>query len=118
MKTYFTLQLPTASRDQSRLPPSPPDTFTAILDQAVELARSATEADTRGDYENAVELYDQTVEYFLLCVKYETVSEKATDLIREKCKEYVDRAVKLRQYLQGRKVSTDFNLITVNSRDD
>ncbi|XP_061163087.1 vacuolar protein sorting-associated protein 4B-like isoform X1 [Saccostrea echinata] len=71
---------------------------TALL-KAIELVTKATEEDKNKNYEEALRLYEHSVEYFLHAMKYEAQSEKAKDSIRAKCAQYLDRAEKLKQFL-------------------
>lgn len=59
----------------------------------------ATEEDKKKNYEEALRLYEHGVEYFLHAIKYEAQSDKAKESIRAKCIQYLDRAEKLKQYL-------------------
>uniref|UniRef100_A0A8W8JR64 Vacuolar protein sorting-associated protein 4B n=1 Tax=Magallana gigas TaxID=29159 RepID=A0A8W8JR64_MAGGI len=69
------------------------------LQKAIELVTKATEEDKNKNYEEALRLYEHSVEYFLHAMKYEAQSEKAKDSIRAKCAQYLDRAEKLKQFL-------------------
>ncbi|PVD20699.1 hypothetical protein C0Q70_18858 [Pomacea canaliculata] len=70
------------------------------LQKAIDLVTKATEEDKNKNYEEALRLYDHGVEYFLHAIKYEASSEKAKESIRAKCKQYLDRAEKLKVYLR------------------
>lgn len=59
----------------------------------------ATEEDRKKNYEEALRLYESSVEYFLHAIKYEAQSDKAKDSIRNKCTQYLDRAEKLKLYM-------------------
>jgi vacuolar protein-sorting-associated protein 4 len=83
----------------------------------VEIIKKATEADTNEDYEQALQLYEHGVEYFLhaikcenddplssskffltiVCVADETMAPKVKEVIRQKCFYYLDRAEKLKE---------------------
>lgn len=69
------------------------------LQKAIELVTKATEEDKNKNYDEALRLYEHSVEYFLHAMKYEAQSEKAKDSIRAKCAQYLDRAEKLKQFL-------------------
>ncbi len=80
----------------------------------------ATEEDKNKNYEEALRLYEHSVEYFLHAIKCKflwnhcrilhnlfvfgisdgTQSERARETIREKCKHYLERAEKLKEYLK------------------
>ncbi|CAL1540090.1 unnamed protein product [Lymnaea stagnalis] len=75
---------------------------TALLpktSKAIELVTKATEEDKKKNYEEALKCYEHAVEYFLHAIKYEATSDKAKESIRSKCVQYLDRAEKLKQYL-------------------
>jgi vacuolar protein-sorting-associated protein 4 len=72
-------------------------------DKAIDLARRATDEDKKKNYEEAYTLYQNAVQYFLHAVKYETQNEASKASIRAKCKQYLDRAEKLKAYLNGKK---------------
>lgn len=69
------------------------------LQKAIELVTKATEEDKKKNYEEALRLYEHSVEYFLHAIKYEAQSDKAKESIRAKCVTYLDRAEKLKQYV-------------------
>lgn len=69
------------------------------LQKAIELVTKATEEDKKKNYEEALKLYEHSVEYFLHAIKYEAQSDKAKESIRAKCVTYLDRAEKLKQYV-------------------
>ena len=71
----------------------------AFLDRAVATAKKAVEADTAGEHESAYQLYYQAVELFLLVLKYEKMPGRK-ETIRNKTKEYLERAEKLREWMQ------------------
>jgi len=72
-------------------------------DKAIDLARRATEQDNEKNYEEACKLYENAVQYFLHALKYETQSDNSKATIREKCKQYLARAEKLKDYINGKK---------------
>ncbi|XP_005099613.1 vacuolar protein sorting-associated protein 4B [Aplysia californica] len=69
------------------------------LQKAIELVTKATEEDKNKNYEEALRCYEHSVEYFLHAIKYEASSDKAKESIRSKCNQYLDRAEKLKNYL-------------------
>ncbi|XP_078462546.1 vacuolar protein sorting-associated protein 4A isoform X2 [Lampetra fluviatilis] len=73
---------------------------TPTLQKAIDLVTKATEEDKAKNYEEALRLYQHSVEYFLHAIKYEAQSEKAKESIRAKCKQYLERAEKLKEYLR------------------
>ncbi|XP_019734480.1 vacuolar protein sorting-associated protein 4B isoform X2 [Hippocampus comes] len=70
------------------------------LQKAIDLASKAAQEDKAQNYEEALRMYQAAVQYFLHVVKYEAQGEKAKQSIRAKCAEYLDRAEKLKEYLQ------------------
>ena len=73
------------------------------LQKAIDLVTKATEEDKNKNYEEALRLYEHGVEYFLHAMKYEAQSDKAKASIRTKCVQYLERAEKLKQYVNGKK---------------
>ncbi|KAG8442472.1 hypothetical protein GDO86_011314 [Hymenochirus boettgeri] len=70
------------------------------LQKAIDLASKASQEDKAGNYEEALRLYQHSVQYFLHVVKYDAQGEKAKASIRAKCMEYLDRAEQLKAYLK------------------
>ena len=73
------------------------------LQKAIDLVTKATEEDKNKNYAEALRLYEHAVEYFLHAIKYEAQSDKAKESIRAKCIQYLERAEKLKQYVNGKK---------------
>ncbi|KAK7081963.1 Vacuolar protein sorting-associated protein 4A, partial [Halocaridina rubra] len=67
--------------------------------KAIDLVTKATEEDKNKNYAEALRLYESAVEYFLHAMKYEVPNERAKESIRAKCKQYLDRAEKLKDYI-------------------
>ncbi|CAB0035598.1 unnamed protein product [Trichogramma brassicae] len=63
------------------------------------MVTKATEEDRNKNYEEALRLYEHSVEHFLHAIKYEAQGDRAKDSIRTKCMQYLDRAEKLKSYL-------------------
>merc|ERR1719411_1141402 len=72
------------------------------LQKAIDLVTKATEEDKNKNYAEALKLYEHAVEYFLHAIKYEAQSEKAKESIRAKCIQYLERAEKLKTYVNGK----------------
>ena len=72
-------------------------------EKAIDLAKRATDEDNKKNYEEACKLYENAVQYFLHALKYETQSDSSKATIRAKCKQYLDRAEKLKNYTAGKK---------------
>lgn len=75
----------------------------AALDKGIELAKQATDADKAGKYDEAVQLYTNTVEYFMHAIKYELPDKPSKEKIRSKIREYLSRAESLKETLQKAK---------------
>ncbi|KIL62198.1 hypothetical protein M378DRAFT_187396 [Amanita muscaria Koide BX008] len=68
------------------------------LDKAIEIVQRAIEEDTNHNYAEAYKLYQNSLDYFMLAMKYEK-NEKSKQLIRSKTEEYLNRAEKLKDHL-------------------
>ncbi|KAK3997881.1 P-loop containing nucleoside triphosphate hydrolase protein [Cladorrhinum sp. PSN332] len=71
---------------------------TDFLDRAIKQVRVAIDADNDGQYEKAYQLYYQSLELFMLALKWEK-NPKSKEMIRAKTGEYMDRAEKLKAHL-------------------
>ncbi len=67
------------------------------------MATKATEEDKAKNYEEAFQLYEHAVDHFIHAIKYEAQSEKAKASIRSKCIQYLERAEKIKKYLNDAK---------------
>ena len=74
----------------------------AALDKAINYAKDATAADTDGRYDEAVKSYQNSIQYFLHSIKYDTHSQKGKEALQQKCVDYLDRAEKLKKYLEDK----------------
>uniref|UniRef100_A0A182J150 vesicle-fusing ATPase n=1 Tax=Anopheles atroparvus TaxID=41427 RepID=A0A182J150_ANOAO len=72
----------------------------STLQKAIDIVTKATEEDRNKNYEEALRLYEHGVEYFLHAIKYEAQGDKAKESIRAKCIQYLNRAEKLKAYLE------------------
>ncbi len=90
--------------------------------KAIDLAKRATEEDNKKNYAEAMKLYENSVQYFLHALKYETQSDSSKASIRDKCKQYLDRAEKLKNHINGKKekkpVKTGAEPSKKDSKDD
>ena len=77
-----------------------------VLNKAVDLVKQAAEEENKEDYEEALKLYQQGLEYFMHALKYE-IPKKSTLMktIREKVKDYMTRAEQIKKYLDDTKES-------------
>lgn len=73
---------------------------TDFLGRAIDVVKKAIDNDTAGDYEKAYQLYYQSLELFMLALKWEK-NAKSKDMIRAKAAEYMERAEKLKAHLEG-----------------
>ncbi|KAL9611600.1 MAG: hypothetical protein Q9167_003758 [Letrouitia subvulpina] len=71
---------------------------TDFLGRAIDIVNKAIENDNAGDYEKAYPLYDSSLDFFLLALKWEK-NPKSKDMIRTKVREYMSRAEKLKNHL-------------------
>ena len=71
---------------------------TDFLGRAIEQVRKAIEADNDAQYERAYQMYYQSLELFMLALKWEK-NPKSKEMIRAKTGEYMDRAEKLKAHL-------------------
>ncbi|PWN98546.1 AAA-domain-containing protein [Tilletiopsis washingtonensis] len=69
-----------------------------FLDKAIEMVKEAIELDTKQSYAEAYKQYMNSLDYFMMALKYEK-NEKLRILIRGKFEEYVARAEKLKEHL-------------------
>ncbi|CAJ0947582.1 unnamed protein product, partial [Mesorhabditis belari] len=78
------------------------------LQKAIELITKATEEDKKKNYEAALPLYDQAIQYFIHTIKYEAQGERQKDTIRQKCEDYLKRYEQIKEFLknnrEGKKV--------------
>ncbi|KAJ3212981.1 Vacuolar protein sorting-associated protein 4 [Dinochytrium kinnereticum] len=70
-----------------------------FLGKAIEIVKKATEEDAKENFEEAYKLYHNSLEYFMTAMKYEK-NERLKESIRKKFTEYLERAEKLKEYLQ------------------
>ncbi|RDW67985.1 hypothetical protein BP6252_09381 [Coleophoma cylindrospora] len=71
---------------------------TDFLGRAIDVVKKAIEKDTAAEYEQAYQLYYQSLELFMLALKWEK-NAKSKEMIRAKAAEYMERAEKLKQHL-------------------
>lgn len=71
---------------------------TDFLSRAIDVVKKAIENDTAGEYDKAYNLYYQSLELFMLALKWEK-NENSRKMIRGKAAEYMDRAEKLKEHL-------------------
>lgn len=71
---------------------------TDFLGRAIDTVKKAIEQDTAGEYEKAYQMYYQSLELFMLALKWEK-NAKSKEMIRQKVSEYMERAEKLKNHL-------------------
>ncbi|KAJ8063580.1 hypothetical protein OCU04_007449 [Sclerotinia nivalis] len=71
---------------------------TDFLGRAIDVVKKAIEADTAAEYDKAYQLYYQSLELFMLALKWEK-NAKSKEMIRAKAGEYMERAEKLKTHL-------------------
>ncbi|KAI7777785.1 Vacuolar protein sorting-associated protein 4 [Diaporthe eres] len=71
---------------------------TDFLGRAIDQVRKAIEADNAAQYDKAYQMYYQSLELFMLALKWEK-NPKSKEMIRTKTAEYMDRAEKLKAHL-------------------
>ena len=71
---------------------------TDFLGRAIEIVQKATANDAAGDYDTAYQQYHQSLELFMLALKWERNPQNKL-VIRSKVGEYMDRVEKLKNHL-------------------
>ncbi|EJU00906.1 AAA-domain-containing protein [Dacryopinax primogenitus] len=69
-----------------------------FLDKAIDLVQKAIDEDVAQNYAEAYKLYQNALDYFMMALKYEK-NDKLKELIKNKLKEYLDRAERLKEHL-------------------
>ncbi|KAI6182194.1 Vesicle-fusing ATPase [Aphelenchoides bicaudatus] len=72
------------------------------LGKAIELVTKATEEDKKKNYREALKLYMNGCDYFLLALKYETHGDRQKETIRARMMSYVERAEQVKTYLDNK----------------
>ncbi|XP_061549061.1 vacuolar protein sorting-associated protein 4B isoform X2 [Phycodurus eques] len=75
--------------------------------QAITVAQKAAQEDQAGNYEEAIRSYKHAVKYFLHILNREPQGKDGNQKIRDKCKEYLDRAEELQEYLVYKEKAID-----------
>uniref|UniRef100_A0A914X7P4 vesicle-fusing ATPase n=1 Tax=Plectus sambesii TaxID=2011161 RepID=A0A914X7P4_9BILA len=74
-----------------------------MLQKGIDLVTRGVDEDEEHNYEDALRLYEHGVDCFTYAVKYETRSNEEKENIHNMCLTYMDRAKKLKEYLQWAK---------------
>uniref|UniRef100_A0A672PQP4 vesicle-fusing ATPase n=1 Tax=Sinocyclocheilus grahami TaxID=75366 RepID=A0A672PQP4_SINGR len=99
---YYTLVLPLSA--------IPYNCTCFILQKAIAIANKASQEDQAGNYEEAVKSYQHAVKYFLHIIKREPQGKEGNQKIRDKCKQYLDRAEELQDCLDKKEVTIKLSL--------
>eukprot|EP00123_Amoebidium_parasiticum_P016947 comp23653_c0_seq3/m.40396 comp23653_c0_seq3/g.40396 ORF comp23653_c0_seq3/g.40396 comp23653_c0_seq3/m.40396 type:complete len:464 (-) comp23653_c0_seq3:201-1592(-) len=75
-----------------------------FIKKAIDLAGQATEEDKKENWEEAYTLYTNAVEHFITGLKYEK-NQKVKDLVRPKVEEYLNRAEKVKEFMEKSKAA-------------
>lgn len=70
--------------------------------KAIDIINKATQEDDAKNYQEALNLYQSGVEYFLHAIKYECPSKDIKDNLRKRCDQYLERAEKIKNYLHNK----------------
>ncbi|VDO15297.1 unnamed protein product [Rodentolepis nana] len=73
----------------------------AALNKGIETVVKATEEDKKKNYEEALRLYQAGCQYMLHALKYGCHNDTSRDSIKNKVKQYLDRAEKIKNYLDS-----------------
>jgi len=76
------------------------------LNKAIEIVKQATEKDEAKQYEEAYNLYQKALDYFMLYLKHDK-NEKLKAMVRRKVDEYLKRAEELRKTIEQPKKVKD-----------
>ncbi|KAK9462841.1 P-loop containing nucleoside triphosphate hydrolase protein [Lipomyces oligophaga] len=71
-----------------------------FLGKAIDMVQKAIAADSAENYEDAYKQYYASLEYFMMALKYEK-NAKNKEMIRAKTAEYMERAEKLKEYIEN-----------------
>uniref|UniRef100_A0A5K3EGH7 vesicle-fusing ATPase n=1 Tax=Mesocestoides corti TaxID=53468 RepID=A0A5K3EGH7_MESCO len=73
----------------------------AALNKGIETVVRATDEDKKKNYEEALRLYQIGCDYMLHALKYGCHNDKSKESIKKKVMQYLDRAEKIKQYLES-----------------
>ncbi|KAG5338243.1 Vacuolar protein sorting-associated protein 4 [Termitomyces sp. Mn162] len=85
------------------------------LDRAIEMVQRAVDEDSKQNYAEALKLYQNSLDYFMLALKYEK-NERSKALIRDKILEYLNRAETLKGHIASPKNAKDAVGIGANGK--
>lgn len=99
-------------------PPSPLQTMSNsnFLDKAVAIVKDAVEQDTKQNYQEAYKLYQNSLDFFMMAIKYEK-NDRMKQMLRNKVAEYLDRAESLKAHLNSQKEDKGRSAIGANGSE-
>ncbi|KAG9288915.1 hypothetical protein G9A89_019537 [Geosiphon pyriformis] len=87
-----------------------------FLGKAIEIVKKATEEDAKGNYDQAYKYYQNALDYFMMAMKYEK-NDRMKESIRKKFTEYLDRAEKLKEYLNSKEEKRQRKAVGANGTE-
>jgi len=75
--------------------------FVDFVGPAIQLANEAADLDEKEQYKQAYEKYIQSIERFIVAIKYEKNNPKKKAMLSEKVKELMARAEKIKEFLKS-----------------
>jgi len=84
--------------------------------EGLSLAKQATEEDRKKNYAKAVELYENSVEMLTLALNKGNFSESSKSKISTMCHQYLERAAKLKAYMNRNNSSNSSSASSENSK--
>jgi len=87
-----------------------------FLSKAINIVKKAIEEDNAGNYEQAYQNYYASLECFMLALKWEK-NAQSKSTIRAKISEYMERAEKLKQYLNNDAGSKKASKVGANGKE-
>jgi len=86
--------------------------------EGLSLAKQATEEDRKKNYAKAVELYENSVEMLTLALNKGNFSESSKSKISTMCHQYLERAAKLKAYMNRNNSSNSSSASSENSKSE
>ncbi|KAK9457763.1 P-loop containing nucleoside triphosphate hydrolase protein [Dipodascopsis uninucleata] len=87
-----------------------------FLGKAIDIVQKAIQADTSENYAEAYKLYYSSLEYFMMALKYEK-NAKNKEMIRAKTAEYMDRAEKLKVFIEQKDSKAGKQAVGANGKE-
>lgn len=76
-----------------------------FTDRAVTIFKRASQHDEAKEYEDAYRVYMEAIDVFLTAIKYESRNPVKRDMLRQKVREIMDRATKIKEYIEAEKAA-------------